>query len=177
MKYLLRLLKVAISRGRVTARYPKEAATVPEGLRGRPVIDFDVCIGCGACVKACPSNALTMEEHENIRAIKLFYGLCLMCGTCDEVCPVDAIRVQEEFELASLTNKDLEEILEFVLAQCRSCGKYYTTKRAINDVLTAYSESVSGFDEEFKEMIYLCPDCRRRELTERFAEASKGETV
>jgi len=76
-----------------------------------------------------------------------------------------------------VTNKDLEEILEFVLAQCRSCGKYYTTKRAINDVLTAYSESVSGFDEEFKEMIYLCPDCRRRELTERFAEASKGETV
>ena len=75
------------------------------------------------------------------------------------------------------TNKDLEEILEFVLAQCRSCGKYYTTKRAIKDVLTAYSESVSGFDEEFKEMIYLCPDCRRRELTERFAEASKGETV
>ena len=174
MKNILRLLKIGIARGRVTYRYPKDRTPVPEGLRGKPELNFDVCIGCGACVKACPPNALVMDDHEGTRTIKLFYGQCIMCGTCEEVCPVDAIRVFEEFELASLNREDLEEVLQFALVKCKSCGNYFTTKRVLENTLSAYSELVSGYGEEFTEKILLCPDCRRKDWSEVLAEVYRG---
>jgi len=174
MKNILRLLKIGIARGRVTYRYPKDRTPVPEGLRGKPELNFDVCIGCGACVKACPPNALVMDDHEGTRTIKLFYGQCIMCGTCEEVCPVDAIRVFEEFELASLNREDLEEVLQFALVKCKSCGNYFTTKRVLENTLSAYSELVSGYGEEFIEKIFLCPDCRRKDWSEVLAEVYRG---
>jgi ferredoxin len=50
-------------------------------------IDKATCIGCEACIDACPVEALFMEEEKaNCDEEK-----CVDCGACIDVCPVTAI--------------------------------------------------------------------------------------
>ncbi len=43
------------------------------------------CVSCGACVNACPENAIKAGEPHVITS------RCNDCGKCVEVCPVEAI--------------------------------------------------------------------------------------
>jgi len=49
------------------------------------------CTGCGACVHACPVEAIRMVEGKAV----IDYDLCILCGACVEVCPVDAIEFEQ----------------------------------------------------------------------------------
>ena len=57
-----------------------------------PVYNKELCNLCGACVKACRENALTIVED------KLFLqeSLCLGCGDCWSVCLKGALKPGEE---------------------------------------------------------------------------------
>lgn len=50
------------------------------------IIDTKTCIGCGACVEACPFGALALED-----GIAVVNEACTACGACLEVCPVEAL--------------------------------------------------------------------------------------
>ncbi len=55
------------------------------------VIDRDLCIGCGLCVKVCPMNTISMQDGKAVVT-----GMeSLSCGHCAAVCPEGAIRVKE----------------------------------------------------------------------------------
>ena len=54
-------------------------------------ISEEDCIGCGACKKICPSQAIEGEKKQPHRILG---GLCSKCGSCKEVCKVDAVTVQ-----------------------------------------------------------------------------------
>ena len=44
------------------------------------------CIGCGACVSACPAQAISLNgDKAEIDATK-----CISCGACAATCPVGA---------------------------------------------------------------------------------------
>ncbi len=49
-------------------------------------VDYDKCISCEACSKACPSTVMDAILKQN-RIIPD----CFSCGTCIETCPADAI--------------------------------------------------------------------------------------
>lgn len=49
-------------------------------------VDEDTCISCGACVDACPVDAITLDDKAKIDA-----DTCTECGACVDECPVDAI--------------------------------------------------------------------------------------
>lgn len=65
---------------------PVDALPVREGggVKLRP----ELCIGCGACVPACPFGAVFWDAGANKPLI------CLYCGYCAGFCPYDVIALQ-----------------------------------------------------------------------------------
>ena len=54
-------------------------------------IDPEACIGCGACIKVCPIEAISGQRKEPHILDEV---LCINCNSCRERCPVDAIQVR-----------------------------------------------------------------------------------
>jgi NADH:ubiquinone oxidoreductase subunit F (NADH-binding)/Pyruvate/2-oxoacid:ferredoxin oxidoreductase delta subunit len=50
------------------------------------------CIGCGACLRICPANAITGKKNE---VHVILDELCIKCGACFEVCPPKANAVDK----------------------------------------------------------------------------------
>ncbi len=53
----------------------------------RVKVDYDTCIACGACAKACPSTVMGAILKRDKRTIPD----CFACGTCIGVCPTKSI--------------------------------------------------------------------------------------
>ncbi len=49
-------------------------------------INKEKCTGCGACVDACPVNAIKIENDKAVISDD-----CIDCGACVNQCPVEAI--------------------------------------------------------------------------------------
>jgi NADH-quinone oxidoreductase subunit F len=61
----------------------------------KPLLTFTVvaenCTGCGACLRACPADAITGERKE---VHEIDSDLCTKCGVCYETCRFDAVLVE-----------------------------------------------------------------------------------
>lgn len=102
------------------------------------VINADTCIGCGLCIKVCPSGTISMQGEKAI----VSGNKSLSCGHCAAVCPTDAVRVHaidpESSRFASFTANETwlphgeYETAELVrlMGSRRSCRNY--TGEAVN---------------------------------------------
>ncbi len=54
-------------------------------------IDAEACTGCHACVKPCPTNAIT-GDPKGVHVID--ESKCIRCGVCYEVCKFDAVTIR-----------------------------------------------------------------------------------
>jgi len=52
-------------------------------------IDSEACDGCHACVKVCPTDAIT-GERKSLHTLS--QEACISCGACYDACPVEGIR-------------------------------------------------------------------------------------
>ena len=65
------------------------------GIYGTDVaVDFDLCIGDGACIEVCPANVFDWHgAGVDRKAIPTRERDCIYCFGCEAVCPKSAIRV------------------------------------------------------------------------------------
>lgn len=72
-------------------------------LEPDPMLEKELCIKCGACVKCCPVNALVMSDGKVKgdfvlspcldRHIELSHNKAYPCGICTKVCPIGKDRI------------------------------------------------------------------------------------
>jgi ferredoxin len=53
-------------------------------------IDLEKCSGCGACVDACPSEALKLVDEK----VVVDSDECVDCGVCVDECPEGALELE-----------------------------------------------------------------------------------
>jgi ferredoxin len=47
----------------------------------------DLCTGCAACLRSCPTQAIRIRQHKSVRIT----GQCIGCGSCIRACPAGAV--------------------------------------------------------------------------------------
>lgn len=121
------------------------------------------CILCGLCVKACEkmgTSAISLVNRGTTKKVATPYDDaskdCIGCGACAEVCPTSAISLIDKHGVRLIWNK------EFELVKCQRCGKYYTTKDALEFIANKLEEDV-----------HICDGCRKKVISERFKESFK----
>jgi len=162
---MFKLLKTVLKAGDVTTKYPFAPFTVQADFRGKPELNAEQCIACGACARACPPNALIMETDADngSRRWELSLARCIYCGRCEEVCPTHAIELSENFELAVTNKADLYEEAEFSLHHCTCCDKPFVAKKLLDYTLACLQQTgLTGAALVMRRnQLEVCPECRR----------------
>lgn len=87
-----------------------------------PRLDENLCNGCDACIKLCPTNALQLiqgeEEEENLPSYRLNPSYCTGCGICATVCELQAITIHS-WSLSS------DHMIDLTEKRCTACGNSF----------------------------------------------------
>jgi ferredoxin len=59
-------------------------------------IEAELCPGCGLCVKACASDAITGEKKQ---PHLIDQAICIQCGACYLACNLGAILIKQKHEI------------------------------------------------------------------------------
>jgi bidirectional [NiFe] hydrogenase diaphorase subunit len=145
-------LKALATRMGVTqTRYP----TVTESQRN--------CILCGLCVTICEQvigkAAISFAGRGVDRTVAVPFRQpsedCIGCGACAAICPVGTIKVrvhEDEQEVEISPFKSRAKLLV-----CKECGAFIVSTKVVEEAL-GKGEIDS---EELREIMHLCPKCRR----------------
>jgi ferredoxin len=57
-------------------------------ITGKPFVTRSACVGCGDCVKHCPTKAVEVIQGKAI----IDTETCIDCGLCIKACQYQAIR-------------------------------------------------------------------------------------
>ena len=110
---------------------------------------IETCIGCTACFKACPVNAIQGERGE---MHYIHEDICVDCGLCGYVCPPEAIldfagNVATRFKKRS----DGDRIAVVETDRCTACDFCF-------DVCPYDAISYEKIDTGFFNVAYVDPD-------------------
>lgn len=86
-----------------------------------PMVDGDLCWGCGICESICPHQALVvyLSKEEDRRYLLHYPDRCTQCGLCQSICPDKAIT---GFGFAPLPARVKFFLNPARTAHCTQCG-------------------------------------------------------
>ena len=127
----------AVVKGPYTSKFPGEPHVAHPNFRGQPIYDADTCLGCLACIEACPADALAYEdvlegEGAPKRVMIHYTDTCIFCGVCEDACVRETgekgIVMSNEWNLAYFDRSQAFETIEKDLQLCEVCGVIIGTK-------------------------------------------------
>jgi len=60
--------------------------------RKRAYVDSSLCVGCGCCVKVCPTKSISIYHGLYASVVE---EKCVGCGKCVRECPASIIALKE----------------------------------------------------------------------------------
>jgi len=115
-------------REHVTLQYPDEVWPIPtrnigvgeldsyNTIRSKLAVDFEDCIGCKACERACPVNCINIETFKagpeedigttkngtkiklRVTSFTIDMSECMFCDLCTHPCPEDCIHMTTDYQ-------------------------------------------------------------------------------
>jgi len=86
-------------------------------------VDENLCIGCGACIRACPGGLITKQDFP--LPIEGAWDLCIDCGHCVAICPTEAMHQR------AMGPEDCEPIDIHLIPRWDRVRQYLTSRRSI----------------------------------------------
>ncbi|MCB9945926.1 MAG: 4Fe-4S binding protein [Geminicoccaceae bacterium] len=80
--------------GRLAAAFIEPEARPGERAVFGPTLEPDLCNGCDACAKMCPTGALALQEDGEQAAYEVMAERCTGCGLCVDVCETGAVSIR-----------------------------------------------------------------------------------
>jgi formate hydrogenlyase subunit 6/NADH:ubiquinone oxidoreductase subunit I len=171
MRSILRVIADNVKGGTATVRLPG-SVPVPEGFRGRVIIDPTRCLACGMCAYVCVSDAVTGSNEAKSYVWAYDPGRCTFCARCVDRCTGHALSMEPA--PAPIYTKPGELRVEFAIALplCPQCGA--PSRPVTDDLLNlAFDHAVP---DDTRVLVKLCERCRRRRLQRNlFAAAHEGK--
>jgi len=144
---LLKEVTKNLLRDTVTVQYPFEHVKVPDGFRGAPEVNPELCIVCKNCEKECPTQCIDITpvnpaelQNYSLGQGKPFWfsinlSQCMFCQVCEESCPVKRKSSQSAITLNHerwrLAGYNLEETIEKKLVYQKSKEKSKTITQEV----------------------------------------------
>ena len=124
----------------------------------------DDCIGCGACARKCPGNAIKGETKVRFDIDPL---LCTECGTCFDTCPRGAV-IDPQGNRSPVKGKNRKKTLKCrinsdICAGCRTCF-FNCPQKAITVIRKGFFSGV--YCRVDTEMCVGCGICTKYCITE-----------
>jgi len=125
-------------REHVTLQYPDEVWPIPtrnigvgeldsyNTVRSKLQVDFEDCIGCKACERACPVNCIDIETFKaapdedigttkndtkiklRVTSFTIDMSECMFCDLCVHPCPEDCIHMTPDYQFIANDNVNLD---------------------------------------------------------------------
>ena len=131
-----------------------------EAPMGRVSIAADRCTLCAACVRICPSQALSMPAAGQVAFTE---EGCSLCGLCRNVCPEKALTLTPRLLLSAAARRAPRIVAQADLFACVGCGIPFAP-RALIERSRALVADHPMFQGEQARLMSLCPDCRQKAM-------------
>jgi RnfABCDGE-type electron transport complex B subunit len=119
------------------------------------------CLGFGDCMRACPYDAIRMEDG----LATILYDKCTGCGACVDACPRDLIEripfKQEQMLVVACNNKEpgknVKQVCDVGCIGCKACQRVMEELFQVeNNLAYVDYESYTG-EEDFEAVMQKCP--------------------